>query len=148
MFAQMGVKGRFRALMGRNYARILEHCAHYYRIPHLIVAFPVAGGDMTDETDWDVPTEPIVVPQHRIRAALRDANNSRFDSALQGGLWLIALVFFPVTLYFLPTIIAYNRNHPQGTPLFIINLLLGWTVIAWVLCLAWSVWEFDRRHRR
>ncbi len=42
-------------------------------------------------------------------------------------------------LYFLPSIIAIVRGHPQVGPILVINFLLGWTLIAWVLVLAWSV---------
>lgn len=55
------------------------------------------------------------------------------DIILAGGL-LIGLV----VAYLAPAIIAAWRNHVNANPVFIVNLFLGWTVIGWVLCLAWS----------
>ena len=55
-------------------------------------------------------------------------------------------IFLAIFFYFLfilvPTVIAIYRRHPQTLPIFIINLLLGWTGIVWVVCLAWSCWNF------
>lgn len=48
------------------------------------------------------------------------------------------LVMSAVLIYLLPWIIAASRSHPQVAPIFIINLFLGWTLIGWVLTLAWS----------
>ncbi len=44
-----------------------------------------------------------------------------------------------LALYFLPSIIAVARSHRQVGPIVVINFFLGWTLIGWVLCLAWSV---------
>lgn len=41
-------------------------------------------------------------------------------------------------LYILPMMIAFHRHHENYTVIFLVNLLLGWTVIAWVVCLIWS----------
>jgi hypothetical protein len=37
-----------------------------------------------------------------------------------------------------PMVIAAMRNHPQIGPIIAVNILLGWTVIGWVVVLAWS----------
>jgi len=60
------------------------------------------------------------------------------------------VIFFLVlaigaTFYFLPTIIAAGRGHPQVVPIFVINVLLGWTLLGWVATLAWSVSSFSGR---
>lgn len=47
-------------------------------------------------------------------------------------------------LYFLPTIVAAMRNHPSAGGIFAINLLLGWTFIAWVICLVWAASNTSR----
>lgn len=46
---------------------------------------------------------------------------------------LISLV-----VYFFPTIIAHDQNHPQFKSIFLVNLLLGWTFIGWVIALVWA----------
>lgn len=40
--------------------------------------------------------------------------------------------------YFLPAINAFYRKHPQAVPIAIVNVFLGWTLIGWVIALAWS----------
>lgn len=55
---------------------------------------------------------------------------------LTGSYILIAAASF--FLYILPMMIAFHRHHENYTVIFLVNLLLGWTVIAWVVCLIWS----------
>ena len=43
-----------------------------------------------------------------------------------------------VAIYFLPTIIACRRGHRQVAPIAIINTFLGWTLIGFVVALAWA----------
>ncbi len=51
---------------------------------------------------------------------------------------LIAVVAV-LALYFLPAIIANRRNHHNENAIAVLNLLLGWTFIGWVVALVWSV---------
>ena len=48
----------------------------------------------------------------------------------------IALI---LTVYLFPAIIAEKRAHRHSGPIWVINIFLGWTFLAWVICLAWSV---------
>jgi hypothetical protein len=41
--------------------------------------------------------------------------------------------------YFIPTIVAFRRQHQNATPIMVLNLFLGWTVIGWVAALVWSL---------
>lgn len=41
-------------------------------------------------------------------------------------------------IYFLPTIVALARGHLSALAIFLLNLFLGWTLIAWLLALIWS----------
>ena len=51
-----------------------------------------------------------------------------------------ALIFLAIILafYFLPTIVAYNKEHQSWTALFFLNLFLGWTLVGWVIALVWA----------
>lgn len=52
----------------------------------------------------------------------------------------IAIALFPLTLYFLPTIIAWKRKHRNLMALFILNLLLGAVFgVGWVIALVWAL---------
>ncbi len=42
-------------------------------------------------------------------------------------------------LYLLPAILASSRNHRNTGAITALNLLLGWTVIGWILSLVWAV---------
>lgn len=50
-------------------------------------------------------------------------------------------------LYFLPTVIAAYRLHPNAAPVFVVNLFLGWTLVGFVVALAWSVSHIGNRQR-
>ena len=51
-------------------------------------------------------------------------------------LLLVVLIF---AFYFLPTLIAFLRQHKNKLAIFLLNLFLGWTVLGWVVSLVWSV---------
>jgi len=56
------------------------------------------------------------------------------------------LAFFcMVVLYFAPAIIAHHRRHESSTAIFVVNLLLGWSVIGWIVCFAWASSGNSRR---
>lgn len=55
------------------------------------------------------------------------------------GLLEILLVVLIFTVYFLPTLIAFLRQHKNKPAIFLLNLLLGWTILGWVISLVWSV---------
>lgn len=42
-------------------------------------------------------------------------------------------------LYFLPTIVAGFRNTRGQLAIMVLNLFLGWTMLFWVLALAWAL---------
>jgi hypothetical protein len=48
------------------------------------------------------------------------------------------LIPFLLVAYFLPWIIAALRHHHQRSAIALTNLLLGWTIIGWLLALIWS----------
>lgn len=49
------------------------------------------------------------------------------------GLFLVLVI-----LYFIPTGVACIRSHKNTASIFLLNLLLGWTFIGWVISLVWS----------
>jgi hypothetical protein len=46
------------------------------------------------------------------------------------------LFAFCLLLYFLPSIIGHQKRSCIG--IFVLNLLLGWTVIGWIAALMWA----------
>ena len=55
----------------------------------------------------------------------------------------VAIVLFLAVLsfvmYFLPAFIAFKRDHKSKGGIAALNILLGWTVLVWVICLVWSL---------
>lgn len=49
--------------------------------------------------------------------------------------WIAAVLSF---LYFLPWAIAATRGRPNTGGVFVVNLLVGWTVVGWVVALVMS----------
>jgi hypothetical protein len=53
-------------------------------------------------------------------------------------------LFFPfglvsLALYFLPTIIVLARRKKNVLGPILVNILLGWTVIGWIVALIWAL---------
>ncbi|PBJ97556.1 hypothetical protein CMV24_02225 [Pseudomonas plecoglossicida] len=61
-------------------------------------------------------------------------------SAYQGVATLVTAALF----YLPPSIIAWLRRHPNRVSILFLNLLLGWTVIGWIVALIWSVSSIRR----
>lgn len=62
-----------------------------------------------------------------------------FASALVIGLQpAIALVIGAAVFYFLPWLVALGRHKRNTVAIFLLNLLLGWTLIGWVIALVWA----------
>jgi hypothetical protein len=57
---------------------------------------------------------------------------------------LFAIFFFPIfgfgfLFYFLPSIIAAARSNRDLVSILVLNLLLGWTAVGWVVALVWAL---------
>lgn len=50
---------------------------------------------------------------------------------------MYGLIF--IGAYFIPSITAVMNKKKNKQSIFIVNLFLGWTVIGWVVALAWAV---------
>ena len=50
---------------------------------------------------------------------------------------MAGFIVFVVLLfaYFVPSLVACSRHHHNAAAVFILNLLLGWTMIGWVVAL-------------
>ena len=49
----------------------------------------------------------------------------------------ILLILVGFVIYFIPAIVAWNRMGFNG--IFVLNLILGWTLLGWVAALIWAV---------
>jgi len=56
----------------------------------------------------------------------------------------LVLVLLAVSFYFIPSLVAMKRDHPNAVPIFLVNAFFGWTVIGWVGALVWSFTAFKK----
>jgi hypothetical protein len=56
---------------------------------------------------------------------------------VQAGLLVLGAGF----VYFLPALVAQSRKSAALGSIFVVNLFLGWTLIGWVVALAWALAE-------
>jgi len=58
---------------------------------------------------------------------------------------VIFLGFFALfaLAYFIPTWLAFSKRHPARWLIFLVNLLLGGTVLGWLIALIWACSEGD-----
>jgi len=50
----------------------------------------------------------------------------------------VSWILLGIALYFAPTILAAIRKKKNGASIFIVNFFFGWTLIGWVVALAWA----------
>ena len=49
------------------------------------------------------------------------------------------LFYIVIALYFIPSIVALIRSKSNLLAIIALNILLGWTVIGWIVALVWSL---------
>ena len=47
-------------------------------------------------------------------------------------------IIFLLAMYMAPSLIAIIRHHRNSASIIVVNLFLGWTLVGWVVALAWS----------
>ncbi len=52
--------------------------------------------------------------------------------------WLLAAVF-GLLIYFVPSVIAAARHHEHFLWVLVLNIVLGWSGIAWVVLIIWAI---------
>ena len=55
---------------------------------------------------------------------------------------LILLII--AALYFIPSLIAYKRNHAYKNIILVINTVLGLTGVGWAVAAIWAVWPTEK----
>ncbi|MDR1920825.1 MAG: superinfection immunity protein [Candidatus Adiutrix sp.] len=51
---------------------------------------------------------------------------------------IIILICIILAIYFIPYSVAKSRHHNGKTAILVVNLLFGWSVIMWIVCLVWA----------
>jgi Tfp pilus assembly protein PilV len=55
------------------------------------------------------------------------------------GAWIFFAIISGVLIYFMPSFIAMGRKSENSGWIFLVNLLIGWTCIGWVVAFIWSL---------
>lgn len=50
----------------------------------------------------------------------------------------VVVLMMLIAAYFAPTIVAIASDHKNTASISVVNVLLGWTLIGWVVALAWA----------
>lgn len=85
-----------------------------------------------------IPADPT--PNAPVSKAQKDHED---NETVVAALLAIALA---LALYFTPTIVASRREHMSIGSIFVVNLFFGWTLLGWVLSLAWALNSNTRRN--
>lgn len=50
----------------------------------------------------------------------------------------VIVLIMMIAAYFAPMIVAIASDHKNTASISVVNVLLGWTLIGWVVALAWA----------
>jgi hypothetical protein len=95
-------------------------------------------------------TVPVSTPRVLTPAEIAKINNSSIGNSpsipvnASGYFGISFTVFFLmialiIIVYFIPVMIAVARKHRKATWIFLVNLLLGWSVLGWIFALVWAL---------
>jgi ABC-type transport system involved in cytochrome c biogenesis permease component len=51
--------------------------------------------------------------------------------------WMLLMIL--MGLYLIPTWVAFGREHHDKVAILFLNLLLGWSVLGWIIALVWAL---------
>lgn len=51
----------------------------------------------------------------------------------------ILVMLFVLAVYLIPTIIAFARGHASKWGIGVLNIVLGWSLVFWVVTLIWAL---------
>lgn len=71
--------------------------------------------------------------------------SAKSDDGFWGSFASYFMIFMIILLaiYFLPTIIAFNRDHRHRWVILIVNVVFGCTLLGWLVALVWALNKFD-----
>ena len=113
---------------------------------------PTCQSDILLQMDYEAEAAEPQVPPKRYRLNFRRLLTSKWTWVVVGLLAFIILIIlapqlimivilpaiwlFPVAVYFLPCFVGRHKRNVQA--IAVLNLLLGWTIIGWIIALVWA----------
>lgn len=68
------------------------------------------------------------------------------QAAQNPGTGLLCLLLVGLLFYLLPGAVAVLRGHHNAFAILLLNVLLGWTFVGWVVALVWAFTVVERRN--
>ena len=121
---------------------------------------PHQAGEDVECPGCGLSTQLFVKSSPRYKAIPKSKSSSRFAIKLFAVFLLSVLAFVldgaflkiyvlgfiggtvaSLIIYFLPTIIAFHRDHRNGIAILVVNFVFGWTVLGWVGALIWAIYQ-------
>lgn len=82
---------------------------------------------------------PVAYAQPKPAAPAKEPTKAEKEATASASVAVLVVVIIAgFVCYFLPTLIAMMRGHANTAPILVVNLLLGWLLVGWVIALAWS----------
>jgi len=60
---------------------------------------------------------------------------------MENAIGVLLILVLVILVYFIPTMVASGKKN--ATAIFVLNLLLGWSLIGWVVALVWALTKDD-----
>lgn len=57
------------------------------------------------------------------------------------------MVALLAVMYFVPAVVAGVRGHPQTGAIIVLNALLGWTLVGWIIAMVWASTAVEHRQQ-
>jgi ATP-dependent Zn protease len=57
--------------------------------------------------------------------------------------FFIIILLLSIFVFFIPSIIAFNRQHRNRWVIFVINIVFGFTLLGWLVALIWALNKID-----
>jgi VIT1/CCC1 family predicted Fe2+/Mn2+ transporter len=82
-----------------------------------------------------VPSSSLKLGQYA--SEQRPANTDEVNEEV--GAVILLVLFLIISLYFLPTVVAFSSNSRLAPAVLVVNLFLGWTGLGWIGALVMAV---------
>lgn len=103
------------------------------------VYFTFCGGaSLQNRVYLDIESGNIFPTRSRL-ASTQQKSAPKSAPKYGGVILLVVLIGAGGIIYFIPALLAKNNHHKDLNSIFVVNLFLGWTLIGWVVALAWAV---------
>jgi hypothetical protein len=116
--------------------RALMKAHGYQHVSEIDKGRPSAAGDSLAQ---QTAAEPTPASEAKKTLATNYTSAEEDKALATGAMVLLLWIIVGLILYFLPTVAVIFNRHPHSGGVFLLNLLLGWTLIGWVCALVWAI---------